>query len=424
MTPSLILKRALGTALHLGKRLRLGAVDFGAHRKAAIVRYHSVSEAAQGNHLYVNPGLAVTPAVFSEQIAFLVRCYHCVTMDDVHEALVTGRPLPANAVAVTFDDGYRDNYEIAYPILKAHGVSATFYVTTGSLDGGPPLWMTELRHLVYGVRRPTVTDPATGAVHELGSATARERAIRSLKHTVVTRGHADREAILADLRQQSAASPRAVRERMLTWTQVCEMHAGGMRLGAHTVTHPRLTTLPRDEAFDEIATSRDDLRARLGASVDHFAYPNPADGVHHDDAVRRLVAAAGFATAVTSTAGYVEGCDDRYGLARMNPSSRARALAWDVEREALRFALSAQPPDAGPPCDRDRALIRHVIDLNEDAARLMRVLAHAAAQGDADAEGLRRQQSLLNEVLFEVRAARHALAQHQGVAVSGGIPSW
>src|SRR5688572_18847729 len=220
--------------------------------------------------------------------------------------------------------------------------------------------MTELRHLVYGVHRRTVTDPASGAVHELGSARACERAIRALKHTLVTRGHGDREAILADLRQQSVASGRAVRERMLTWHHVREMHAGGMRFGAHTVTHPRLTTIPRDEAFDEIAASRDELRARLGAPVDHFAYPNPADGLHYDEAVRGLVAAAGFATAVTSSAGYVEGCDDRYVLARMNPTARSHALAWDLERQALRFALSAPARNARPRRDVDDALIRHV----------------------------------------------------------------
>jgi peptidoglycan/xylan/chitin deacetylase (PgdA/CDA1 family) len=412
-------KRAAAMAMHVGKRLELPLVDFGVRRTAAIVRYHSISDAADGNHLYVSPAVAMPPAVFAEQVAFMARRYRCVTMDDVHEALARGRSLPDNALVITFDDGYRDNYEAAFPILRAHGVPATFYLTTGCLDGGPPLWMTELRYLVYGVRRPTVVDPVTGAAYPVGVARACERAIAGLKQTLVGRGHAERQAVLAELRRQSGARREGVRDRMLTWSEARKMRDGGMQIGAHTITHPRLPSVTSGEALEELAGCRDELRARLSTAIEHFAYPNPGDGQHWDERIRALVAATGYATAVTSTAGYVRGCDDPLALARMNSAARRRALAWDLEREALRESLRT-PADA-PERDIDAMAAAELeADAGLVAARVATALARvSSARRGALATALQQHRTLLNGVMCELRTAEQVLDRHHP-RVTGG----
>jgi hypothetical protein len=149
-------------AFYGAKVAKLPWVDFGDGRRAAIVRFHSVSQAADGTHRWIGPNICVPPAVFERQIAFLARCYRCISMDALLEAFLSGRPLPRNAAVVTFDDGYRDNYEVAYPVLRHHRVPAIFYVATGALEGGEPLWPSEARYLVHagGPRSPGRFPPA------------------------------------------------------------------------------------------------------------------------------------------------------------------------------------------------------------------------------------------------------------------------
>ena len=134
-------------ALYAAKLAHLPWADFGQGRLAAIVRFHSVSAEADGTYSWIGPNICMAPEVFERQIAFLARHYGCISMDQLLEALSAGRPLPRNAVVVTFDDGYRDNYDVAFPILRRHKVPAMFYVTTGALEGGEPLWPSQARYL-------------------------------------------------------------------------------------------------------------------------------------------------------------------------------------------------------------------------------------------------------------------------------------
>jgi peptidoglycan/xylan/chitin deacetylase (PgdA/CDA1 family) len=323
------------------RRLHLPGADRGGERLAVIVRFHSVSGPAQRHHLYVAPNISVAPDVFDRQIAFLARQYRCVSMDVLAEALASGRrPAPSTAV-VTFDDGYRDNFERAYPILRAHGVPAIFYLATGSIDGGEPMWPSLLRYLVYssGAR---LTGPFPGGSLDVGTAPLKERAIRQLKAWMVALPGPERQAALRELQARVGADQDFLRAQMLSWKDVREMSAGGMLFGAHTVSHPLLPSIPLAEAADEIRTSKSVLEGALGRRVDHFSYPNPGSGVHCSPAVKAIVAEAGFATAVTSVEGYVDGHQDRLELPRVRIGLRATDVAWDIERLALQQALGSR----------------------------------------------------------------------------------
>src|ERR1043166_9870170 len=81
-------------------------------------------------------------------MAFVRRAYRPVRFEEFVRALHTGGNLPPRALAVTFDDGYADNHRLAFPVLQRLGFTATLYLTTGALDGGPPLWMSAARALV------------------------------------------------------------------------------------------------------------------------------------------------------------------------------------------------------------------------------------------------------------------------------------
>jgi hypothetical protein len=117
--------------------------------RAVILRYHSVSTVADGTHLCLDPGLAVAPDDFDRQCTYLKQHYTVISLDEMVERLASGRTLPPKAVALTFDDGYLDNYTRAFPILMRHGLNATFYVTTNCIDNREILWTGLLRFVIF-----------------------------------------------------------------------------------------------------------------------------------------------------------------------------------------------------------------------------------------------------------------------------------
>ena len=128
-------------------------------RRGAILRYHSVTDDEAATLGYLDSGLMVTAAAFESQLRYVKRHYTVVPLDELVERIHAGRALPRRAAAITFDDGYRDNYTRAYRLLRAEGLPATFYVTTGALDGGPPLWTAKLRYMVRTTTRERVILP-------------------------------------------------------------------------------------------------------------------------------------------------------------------------------------------------------------------------------------------------------------------------
>ena len=197
--------------------------------------------------------------MFERQIAFLARCYRCISMDELLEAMLSGRPLPRNAAVVTFDDGYRDNYEVAYPILRRHRVPAIFYVATGALEGGEPLWPSEARYLVHaGGSRITGPFPDRPVrPQHAGPPGAGRPGAEAVAGRPADPGAAGRHARDAAPRRRGPWPCSAT--GMMTWAQVREMRKGGMLFGAHTVTHPLLPSIPLARG------ARGDRRVQAGA---------------------------------------------------------------------------------------------------------------------------------------------------------------
>ncbi len=322
-----VARLAVRCGFHCAARLNSRwTARLGSRRRFVILALHSVSGPADAHHRYVSPRIAVPPRVFERHVAFLAHRYHCVSMDAVHEALASRRELPPNTVAITFDDGYRDNYDYAYPILRRYGVPATFYVVTGCLDGRGVFWPAEVRRLLYHASGLRYSDRT-------------EREAAAWMSRLARMSRPDRDDALDELAALAGARRGAPPSPMLTWSQIREMHRGGMSFGSHTVSHPLLPSVSSEEARREIEDGRAELEAGLGAPVAHFSYPNPSDGVHVNGPVRQLVQDTGYETAVTSVRGYVLATADRYALPRMSLSGTPWAMPWDVERLALHAAL-------------------------------------------------------------------------------------
>ncbi len=278
----------------------------------------------------------VDSRVFDSQMSVLANSFQPMLLTDAVDQLYTGK-LPRRAVCVTFDDGYADNFEVALPILRKHGIPATLFVATGYLDGGR-MW------------NDTVTESIRRSSHTTLNMPDLDLLDQSLK-TVADRAIAARKAVLAirrlahDERLQRTASlaedigAELPDNMMLTSKQLLELHKAGVEIGAHTVSHPILTRLDSQSALDEIRDSRNQLRELTGAEVRGFAYPNGQPGVDYDQTHVSAVAQCGFKYAVSTARGSSNQHDSRFEMPRLDP--------WDSNplKFGLRLALEyARPP--------------------------------------------------------------------------------
>lgn len=230
--------------------------------------------------------------------------------------------LPARALAITFDDGYADNEQIAAPILQRFGLPATFFVATGFL-GGTNMWNDRVIEAIRHCRAVELdlSDFGIGTV-TLGTTALRRAAIDRVLTAIKHAPPAQRRAAVERI-EELCGTPPAPR-LMMDPEQVAHLAAAGFDIGGHTVTHPILARLPADEALAEIAGGKSDLEAIVGRRVALFAYPNGVPGRDYTAEHVRLARECGFAAAVSTAWGVAGRQSDPFQLPRFTPWDRSR----------------------------------------------------------------------------------------------------
>ncbi len=282
---------------------------------------------------------------FDDVCSWLRRWFNVLPLDEAVRRLSEGR-LPARALSITFDDGYADNHDHAMPVLQRHGLSATFFIATGFLDGGC-MWNDRVIEAVRQMQAPVLRLPDTlgvgateFAVHDWA---AKRQTIDRLLAALKYRAPAVRDADVAHVVR--AAGSRTPTDLMMTSAQVQGLLRGGMSLGGHTVDHPILARLDEAEALDQMARSRRTLESLLQQPVSLFAYPNGRPGDDYTARDVALVRRAGYAAAVCTAPGVSRRDTDTFQLPRFTPWDQAR---W---RFGLRLALNVRTPVRSCPAD-------------------------------------------------------------------------
>ena len=309
-------------------------------RSLAILRYHAIC--GPEGYGYADPQICITPRNFERHVRYLTASYNVVRLEDAARALADGAPLPPNAVAITFDDGYADNLEAAR-ILNRHGATATFYITAGCLAGGEPFWPVEIRHLVRCLPRTRITLTAGPAEVELDvtSDGLRDQAVRRLTKTFKAHPIPVREELRQQLRALAlpVESPRV----MLTWDEVREMHRLGMSIGSHTMTHPNLPNAGVTAAREELTASKRRLEQELDAPVTMFSYPNGGADRYLTPEIQDVVRESGYLAATTSRNAFAGRHSDLFALERIEVEEALHNLLFALEVERFGFKPAARP---------------------------------------------------------------------------------
>jgi peptidoglycan/xylan/chitin deacetylase (PgdA/CDA1 family) len=299
-------------------------------RGAVILMYHRVVELAD------DPlQLTVTPAQFVQQMDYIQRSGMPLRLGEVAAALQQ-RTLPQRAVAVTFDDGYIDNFTEALPVLQTYHVPATIFTVSSKVDTPHEMWWDDLERILLCT--PDLPVQLTMEIREQNCAWPtdtfqnRHTAYRALHQVLKPLSIAERQTALEALRRWAGVGQagRPAYRIMNTNELRQAIGSGVIDIGGHTVNHPRLAALPPEAQRVEIIEGRKQLTQILGLAPTTFAYPygTPQDFTPE---TARLVREAGFSAAVTTVHGSVEAGDDVFQLRRMAVHN------WDLAEFKWRF---------------------------------------------------------------------------------------
>ena len=305
-----------------------------AHRRhALILTYHRFSSGGEGANAWA-PGWAAdkTPAkVFAEQLEYLTRRYNVVPLDRLAESLCRRERPPARLAAITIDDGYRDAYEIAYPLLRRFGAPATLFVPTDFIDRRAWIWTDKARFLTRRAasQRLAIRIGGQELRLDLDDHSSRRDASERVNATLKRLHEEVKEEVIDRLaRALGVALPQTPSDEFgpIAWAEAREMQANGIEIGSHTLTHPILTRVGDERLRSELQESRSRLEAVLRRRIEQFCYPNG----DHDERVRSEVARAGYGVAVTCVGGLNKRGADPLTLRRIH-----------TERDLAHFAQSA-----------------------------------------------------------------------------------
>ena len=274
-------------------------------------------------------------ALFEDRMRWLASAFTVLPLDEAVLRLRQGR-LPPRAAAITFDDGYRDNAEVAAPILARLGLAATFFVADGYLDGGRMFNDTvyeALRRLPAGeFELPLPGSPRVSIDSMVSRRAAADSLLPELKYLPL----AEREFACGQL-AALAGSPLPT-DLMMSSSQVAGLIGQGMAVGGHTVNHPILASIDAAAAEREIHANKTRLEATTGRRLSLFAYPNGGPGRDYTRAHVQMVKDAGYEAAVSTSHGAATAATDPYQLPRFTP--------WDLRpgRFELSFVRNAGAP--------------------------------------------------------------------------------
>jgi peptidoglycan/xylan/chitin deacetylase (PgdA/CDA1 family) len=280
-----------------------------------VLNYHRVGD---GKATIFDRGLwSSTGDAFVDHVRFCKAHFDVIAPGDLPTVLARGH---GRHVLFTFDDGYRDNYDVAFPILRSEHVRATFFVATGFIDSPRVPWWDEIAWMVRTSRKDAAELPRWLRTAVRFDEPDRERAVRTLLRTYKSIRGEVTDAYLNDIAEATGAgrcNQQAGEHSWMTWDMLREMSAGGMTIGGHTVNHPVLSRAPRDVQLQEIEACSRRLATELGEPMRYFSYP--VGGSQAFDAVtRECLKRIGVQYAFSSYAGYRRLQDwDDYNIGRV-----------------------------------------------------------------------------------------------------------
>lgn len=282
---------------------------------AIIVAYHNIRE-QEDDFSYGVFGLP-TRQEFEAQMVYLREKYEMISLPELTERIMNRKSLPKRGAVITFDDGYKNVFTCAYPILKKYHIPATIFLTTGYMGTDNLFWWDKVTHIIKNANSAKLELEEVG---EYSLATLRERlkARRAITQYLKGLPEERKNQLIQKMESLAGGSSPALNETAtLSWNQIEEMSRHDITFGSHTVTHPILTRISPEQANHEIYRSKKDIEEHLGKPVNLFSYPNGERGDFNDE-TKQLLNDNSFIGAVSLIPGTNTTGTDPYELRRFS----------------------------------------------------------------------------------------------------------
>jgi len=269
---------------------------------------------------------SATAEQLDEQISYLKRHVSLVNLEEalafidgtIHDKTRRCRAL------ITFDDGYLDNYTVAYPILRSHGVQGVFFLATSLVGSCKVPWWDHIAYLMKTARqrRFRLHYPADLVVDV--DKRGITKTLRDVFGLYYKPQNTDPTRFIRELKEEAKGNdPPATMRRFLDWNEAREMRSGGMAIGSHTHSHQVLSQLGPDQQRQELAHSRTLLKEQLGTAADVLAYPVGARSSFSDE-TQRLAREVGYHAAFSFYGGTnLRGRTQPYDVKRVTHGDRS-----------------------------------------------------------------------------------------------------
>ena len=297
-------------------------------RRAVVLMYHRVLTSEERGRTGAHPGIVVDRETFARQMAVLKRRFVVLSLEEFADRMERNIPFDDSSCLITFDDGWRDNFTHALPILQRHGLPALVFLPVNFIGGRRLFWQEALTHLTIRAVMQAREEPRR-------CGRLRERLAAVHLDSVLDLPDEDpRPAIIEAVRRQKGLAASVIdatlaglagelgirrdeidgTDGFLDWEQIEVMSRHGIMFGGHGAEHRLLTEVSTNEARDEICMAKDVIDGHLKERVPTFSYPN---GNWSSDVVD-LVKESGYRFAFTTRRGLVSCEDDRFMVRRMN----------------------------------------------------------------------------------------------------------
>ena len=292
--------------------------------RMVILTYHSFSH----DMCYLDMG--VSPTLFIEQVKGLLHSFRVLTLSEALAICDEAPEMSGDLAVITVDDGYADNFQPLVDAVTQYGVPTTVFLTTNCIDAGEPTAVMWVMLAVHNASIKSIDLPEIGVRSlSIGTSSDKESAIRKIDAALKPLSANERaviiERLLACTGEDSLVRQRA-RSTMLDWKQVRLMHAAGIEVGAHSLTHPVLSRLNDSAVRDEICGSIQRVRDMVGVETVTFAYPYGGQADVNENVVE-ICRRSGATAAVMLTDGDMPG-GDRFRIPRMIVTSDRSTTPW------------------------------------------------------------------------------------------------
>jgi peptidoglycan/xylan/chitin deacetylase (PgdA/CDA1 family) len=244
-------------------------------KRITVLAYHRVVDYSSAGFDAYLPNVSANPVEFMAQMEYVQARYDVIDIGHLISWLKGDRELPARPLLITFDDGYRDNYEHAFPILRQRGMPVLMFITTDFIGRSRPFYWDQLARAFRHTRKSTVSIEGLG-VFRWTDSKQRARAMHEIIRKLKLLPNQEKERFVGLILEalETNSHPAYGKSLAMDWDQIREMAANGVSIGGHTHTHPILTRIPLEQARDEIRTCMAMIETEIGQPASTFAYTN------------------------------------------------------------------------------------------------------------------------------------------------------